>query len=1304
MLLLDIAGFVEMTNRMARHGPGGAEEVSILLNQCFGPLTDIIDRYGGDIIAFAGDAILAVWDDAFEMDEAARLAAQCALALKREMNERAGSAQKLHLRISTDIGEIHRCKLGGLYGQWCFVVVGSPFERLGDAYRKAKVGDVVLCSALHNVVRHHCEGIFSNGLFILDRMRKDILPSQMPAGQMPADLNIEELIPSFVVDHLRLGERTWLAEFRNVTIVYIQLVDLSFDETFAKILQAAVLEIQRVAHRFDGVVHKVLMDDKGFSIFLAFGVPRLAHEEDPQRGIEAGLAIARQLKAAGVRTSIGIASGKLFCGDYGGERRREYCLIGPAINIAARLMELAAGDILCDAATATAVRDRVSFSVLPPQQVKGIEPHVAAFRPVTVSTGSRDHGDSEIVGREDERRQLRDALQRGQGGAIIVQGEPGIGKSILLDDLAEFARAQKYRVLRGFATAIDKSTPYFAWRGVIHEILGGDSPEQTRRIAEERLKHDEMLASWLPLLREIINIDLTETALTSQITGSARAACLEALTIALLAEREQAPGALIFEDLHWFDSASIHLLAAVARKLPRLLLVASRRPAASAPARAGPADELGHGIEISLSAMSERAIEELIRRKLRASELPERLVKFVYQHSEGNPFHCEELALALRDTGAVAVARGVCEVLADLDDPAKRSLPASLEGAIVSRVDALPLETQLLLKAASAIGGTFTAETAIAVYPRKTALTDIKAMLRQLMEQDFLLMEDDGSAPRYSFRHAIGQEVTYRLLSLAQRVTLHKLIAVAIERQHSQWLEPYYSQLAQHWEHAAESDRAIGYFELAARQALRSHANRDAIRYIERAYGLTEGSRTVDNDARLSEWEEILGDANNELADYEEAFLHYGRAMAFLHQTSPRGPAGRLARVMTNVARQIRMRAWAPRLAGRPAVDLRTLQRTAHMRERLAERHFFLNESLAVLDETLSALNLAERCGATTEAVSGYSALGLGLGMSGLHRIGRFYCARALRVADEVDSLPVAARAHLLAAVFGYGMGDWDFTERCARRALSLYRQLGDRSRWHAPVTILAFSSIFRGDLGTAETLLSDLETMVSSESTRQAAAWHAAATALLNLMRGRTDTAQLRQLNDLSQVRMGRADRLLCLGILSSALLQRQETADAMEAAERGLAVLQEVDVVWGSYVYGVVGVTEVLLARWAEEKDGRNVGPAAQTRALLACRHAARATRMSPVCRPQALLLGGRSALLAGRPAKAQRLWNAAAQAAKELRMPRELGLALYQIGQTKSHDDPDRSSTLSRAADIFEGVGAQPDLAAVRRALSV
>ena len=122
-------------------------------------------------------------------------------------------------------------------------------------------------------------------------------------------------------------------------------------------------------------------------------------------------------------------------------------------------------------------------------------------------------------------------------------------------------------------------------------------------------------------------------------------------------------------------------------------------------------------------------------------------------------------------------------MLADLRDPARRTLPANFEGVIVSRIDELRVEAQVLLKVASVIDGDFTAETAQAVYPAQMALMDVSGMLDELTAQDFLVIEDRGGvSAHYSFRHAISQEVTYRLLSFAQRVALHKTIADVIER------------------------------------------------------------------------------------------------------------------------------------------------------------------------------------------------------------------------------------------------------------------------------------------------------------------------------------------------------------------------------------------------------------------------------------------------------------------------------------------------------------------------------------------
>ena len=257
VVLLDIAGFVETTNQLARHGPAGAEKLSGLLNDCFAPLTDIIRDHGGDVIAFVGDGILAMWDDASRIDEASILAAQCGLALRNEMTRQAQSGQhRLRPRISAEVGDIHCCKLGGLGGQWCFVVVGPPFERLGAAYGNAEVGDVVLCSELHRAIQDLCDGKFSDGLFVLNGISNNIIPAPQVVRQDSADLQMQALVPDIVVDHLRFGEGKWLAEFRNVTIAHVNLVGFSLQNAFVDTLQAAVLDIQRAAHRFEGLVHQ----------------------------------------------------------------------------------------------------------------------------------------------------------------------------------------------------------------------------------------------------------------------------------------------------------------------------------------------------------------------------------------------------------------------------------------------------------------------------------------------------------------------------------------------------------------------------------------------------------------------------------------------------------------------------------------------------------------------------------------------------------------------------------------------------------------------------------------------------------------------------------------------------------------------------------------------------------------------------------------------------------------------------------------------------------------------------------------
>jgi class 3 adenylate cyclase len=142
ILFLDLAGFSKQTAHLASFGPKGAEELSVILKNTFAPLVDVIDKDGGDIVAFVGDGIIAVWDsDNLVRDT--QQATQCGLKLQRVNN----TSTLFRMRVAIECGEIFYSRFGGTAGRSHYMVVGAPLASVGAAYRLAAPGDVVLCSA-----------------------------------------------------------------------------------------------------------------------------------------------------------------------------------------------------------------------------------------------------------------------------------------------------------------------------------------------------------------------------------------------------------------------------------------------------------------------------------------------------------------------------------------------------------------------------------------------------------------------------------------------------------------------------------------------------------------------------------------------------------------------------------------------------------------------------------------------------------------------------------------------------------------------------------------------------------------------------------------------------------------------------------------------------------------------------------------------------------------------------------------------------------------------------------------------------
>ena len=1296
VLLVDIAGFTARTERALGDG---AEGLTDFINNSFAILTDVIIRYDGDVVAFAGDAILAVWVD-HDLAAATDRAARCGLALREALAAwREGDG--INQRTAVEAGEVFFCKLGGWLDNWHYVAVGDPFYSIGAAYRSAEIGDVVLCSNAASLLSISSDAETAPYGARLLRMRKSHgSQEQDRMGSLP-----ETRLSSAGSEQRLFDAGAWVGEFRTLTVARVALQELDFDHGFLTKIQSFVFEAQQVSERLEGSIHQILMDDKGMTLTLIFGLTPFAHEDDPLRAVEASLRMRRQLAAKGIPISVGISTGRLFCSNYGGRQSQTFGVFGQAMNVAAHLAEAAQGDIACDATTAEAVGRGIAFSLLPHIHLKGADSSMLAFSPTATTEELHRPSTSQMIGRDSEQAILQsclDDVSAGSGRFALVSGEAGIGKSRLLEEFVSSAEASGHTVLLGSATAIEKSTPYFVWRTILRQLLklesGGDAA-RVRAEVSELLSGEVSLLSWLPLLDEVIALGFPQTEFTRQIVGSARATAIEELVVCLL--RKSHFRILVLEDLHWFDGSSMDLLAAVARRLPEFLLVASQRTQVPKIADEYFREGLVPSLQIRLDRLSRDEVALVIKQRLRATEIPPSLVRFVYNLANGNPFFCGELALALRDTGRIQVSRGVCSFDEQSAAIESLSLPTSVERAIVSRIDVLSADDQLLLKAASTIGDSFSIDMLENIVPELAASKE--ACIQRLLDHDFLQPDLETRPLSFVFRHSITMEVTYNLLSFAQRRALHERIATFLERHYANELQPHYARLARHWELGNAPLSAIKYLELAAQQSRNNYANRESIRYARKMFDLMQREKLQIDNSRQAAWEVILGDAYHELSDYENSAEHYARAMQLLGRHLPANKAEKIGALIYNASVQLIWWLLPARTKRLPPHQQADVQLVSHMYEYLSEQYFFQNDSLAVLNGTLASLNLAEQSGAAPETIRGYTALALGMAMSGLVRVARSYAIRARRLAERHGSLPDIARVELVLGVLAYGLGKWSDAEQHADKALGLNRRLGDRARAQMGETMAIFVAILRGDIMRANSLLADLYSDISADSSMQVRAWSLSARVLIDTIQGNTSAEHLNGLRAIAVGKLIRTDQLLCLGIAAMGYLQRQEIDSALELAERGLAVLQECDVVWGGYVFGAAGIADVFLALCEDTRDSCGSRQHMQNQADLACRQLSRLARTSPICRPYALLMRGRASLLAGRTARARSQLERAAAAAELLNMPREQARAIYEIGKNSPVDDPSRQKYLGKASDIFDHLGAVGELAQLRRTQS-
>lgn len=877
VLFADISGFTPLTETLAQRGAEGPEEMTRLLNAYFSRLIAAIVAEGGEVVKFSGDALTALFPATAEpAGHATRRAVQAAAAMHALMGDFAALPTSagpiaLAVKIGIGVGTVQAFRVGGVLERWEYVVAGDPLRQVAEAEHAATAGETLLSP---------------EAVAVLDSPTTPAaLPSRpLTAPQLTPDINLRAataalrgFIPGALRPWIGEGLQEWLADLRLMSLLFVGVsgLDYTASDALAR-LQAFVTASQEVIYRYEGSLNKLAVDDKGTILLAMFGAPPLAHADDAARAAQAARDLLVMAAAQGLALAVGVATGPVFAGPVGSTQRREYTVVGDAVNSAARLMAAAGpGDIRCDFATAHEARRVLAFDPLPPVRLKGKVGLVQVYRPTGLARPQEQAGTT-MIGRQAELARLEAALDDVQAGCqrlLLIEGEAGMGKSRLLEELIGLCHARGLPSLSGAGYSSERQTPYRAWREVFNaycELGGVEAPAERRRLVHAQIAEvAPELVERLPLLNDLLSTDFPETPLTAALETERRYQGREALLIELLrrwaAER---PLVLLLEDAQWLDTRSWGLVVAVARALHTaslpLLMVLTMRPIPSLerPPELAALVALDGTEHITLTALSppETVALAAMRLGVPVQALPPAVAELVRARADGNPFFAEEIALALRDQGVLDITerdgQRHCVWHGDLDEVA-RYLPETIQGVVLARIDRLNPEEQMLLRVGSVIGRSFPYQPLrAALSPYLTlADTDLRSCLERLAVLDLIPQEMPDPNLRHIFKHAITHEVAYGTMLFAQRRELHRRVA--------EWYETYYDLddagshtgenpatlslrrteivhlLAYHYQHAGDSERERRYAALAGELAAAGFANAEALGYLNRALALT---------------------------------------------------------------------------------------------------------------------------------------------------------------------------------------------------------------------------------------------------------------------------------------------------------------------------------------------------------------------------------------------------------------------------------------------------------------------------------
>ncbi|HVF78492.1 MAG TPA: AAA family ATPase [Solirubrobacteraceae bacterium] len=1017
LLFFDISGFTPLTERLAKRGKAGVEQLIETLNGVVAPLVDTAARLGGDTLKFGGDALLLL----FSGDEHERRACAAAFDMQatmrpyRRMRTNAGIVS---LRASAAVasGPIDLFLAGDRFRE--LLVAGPTTSEVMGLEKDAKAGEVLLGVSTSARLQPGCRGADrADGTTPL-AARPEVEHVVKPT---PAPHDPRQGLPAALHDHLGPAAES---EHRQVTIAFAQfrgldeLLQRDGPRAAADEVHALLTCAQKACDDHGVTFLATDADRAAGKIFAVTGAPTASTDDEDRMLLAMREIVAHE---GSLRVRAGVNRGRTFVVHLGAPQRRTYTAMGDTTNLAARVMGKAPdGQVLATRAVVEHARAPFAFAPVAPFSVKGksvlIEAEIVG-EPRSVAP--RAAVDSPLAGRTAELRVLRDALRAaraGDGRIVELRGEPGIGKSRLVAEVAGEAARDGMSRLAIEAGAYGTSTPYLALRAPLRRLVEaeGDDAEIAAALTRVVRAHLPRAEPMLPLIAIAFGLDLPPTPETARLSADASAAQLhllvDRLLAALLPERRTL---ILVEDAHWLDEASSELLRTVLRRAGKRgwTALVTRRAVDS-----GLTDLPGNPVYIELQPLGPEAARSLVLGGGRRALAPHVTAALV-ERANGNPFFLRELASAARSG-------------AQLDE-----LPDTVEALLTARIDTLAPAQRRLLRRAAVLGQRFPLSWLAGMLEQPE--DELRAGLAPLSH--FLELEE-GSG-RVRFGHALQREAAYETLPYGRRRSLHARAGELIERTLGPAAQSAADILALHFLRAHEFERAWRYGRIAADLARERFAPTDAAQLYRRAIEAARALPSLPR-AELTDVWQALGEACSRTGEPDAAMEAFTQARRLagddpLRQAQLMLCHARVAMDARNVGRAARWlrralneleREEAPAAAGCKAELMAELGSVRHRQGRSPE-------AITLCEE---AAQIAERHDARSALAQALYTLHIALVESG-RSADAVHASRALEIYRELGDLDREGAVLTNLGVAAYFEGRWE-------DAAALYLQAGEAS------------------------------------------------------------------------------------------------------------------------------------------------------------------------------------------------------------------------------------------------------------------